>query len=174
MLFAELACPQNLIVGLAVWRSVQSDRTQREMLRDAAAVAVDDKRRFERINWAIREVDYLSDVRNDLAHTAIAVVAGPKALEPIPNPLTTRPGTMKRLTSVDTDKRVNAITGDLNQLANFIASLTEPSTLDIPNTGTVSWWLPARRPRLRTREMLGDKRPTKRQGRARSKPKAPS
>jgi hypothetical protein len=78
-LFYAVAGTNDPGVQLAVWQSSRNDRSQRLMLRGAAAVAFvaspfrsertkDDKRARHDIEWILNRIEALSDKRDDAIH----------------------------------------------------------------------------------------------------------
>jgi len=56
----------------ALWHSIQSDKTQREMLRDAAAARPDLSPEFvENVEWAVKMAGELAIHRNEAVHTPV-------------------------------------------------------------------------------------------------------
>jgi hypothetical protein len=148
-----------------IWHTIQSDKTQRELLYNAAAAlyAVECPELLADIKWALDRANELSPYRNDAAHTAIWTAKLPTGKRTvIPDPLATRSATMQRLVATPTASIWRKVRGDLYALGEFV-NLTEahvrfgplralqsrPVLQSLPTkTGSQS---PTRRPKARAR-----------------------
>jgi hypothetical protein len=79
-IFARIVNPENVIIPLAIWYSTSSDRSQREMLRAAAASfgAINTKNHptaKDDIEWLLNQCNSLSDQRNDALHAPLAITS---------------------------------------------------------------------------------------------------
>ena len=77
-LFVVLINTRDERIADAIWRSIPSDRQQRQMLRRAAMLALENYKRpdgvltpspWEDIKWLLDQADERSGVRNDVIHT---------------------------------------------------------------------------------------------------------
>jgi|SRR5580704_11853201 hypothetical protein len=77
-IFSQIVTPARPNISIAIWYSTPSDRTQRDMLKDAylAVGAIDSKihpKAKEDIKWLIDQVQCLADRRNDAIHAPISI-----------------------------------------------------------------------------------------------------
>jgi hypothetical protein len=77
-IFTQIVSPSNANVSRAIWYSIMSDKTQRDILKAAylAWGAIDPKKHpkaKEDIKWLIKTVDNLGFQRNDAIHAPILV-----------------------------------------------------------------------------------------------------
>ena len=77
-LFWQLTGIKNGSIALAIWHSVQSDRTQRGLLHAAATQALaDNKEKREDVLWLLAQVDNkLAGNRNDAIHAPLIFTRG--------------------------------------------------------------------------------------------------
>ena len=151
----------------SLWHSIQSDRTQREMLRDAARARPDLAPEFvHNIEWAVRMGDELAVARNDAVHTPVrfAVIPGGPVL--IYQRISGRRQAVTRMEIIPTADVWLDVRGDLVALTGYCETLYRHQTLH----GPLAPW--ARRPQLaavpRDVQRFQDQ-PTDRQGRKRGK-----
>lgn len=109
----------------AIWHSIQSDKTQREMLRDAAMAHDSLSVRYVgNIKWAIKKAAKLSEFRNDAVHTAVRFTISAGRTIPIPQHGSGRTQAVERLLANPTAKVWQRVRGDLSALANFCHALS--------------------------------------------------
>lgn len=91
LIYANLLAPGKIVTAeqigpLASWNTLESDRSQREMLRAVAAAALKaDKRAKDSIDWIINKANELSDKRNDLVHSPYILTLRGGELSVTPN-----------------------------------------------------------------------------------------
>src|ERR1700730_4146181 len=65
--------PRSREIAHAIWHSIQSDNTQREMMLRVALVALPPKSRtLAQVKWLKETADKMAKMRNDPAHTQIS------------------------------------------------------------------------------------------------------
>ena len=106
-----------------IWHTIQSDKTQREMLYNAAEalLGVRCPPLLADIKWALDRASDLSPYRNDAAHTAIWTVKQPTGKRTVfPDPNATRWTTMQRLVATPTATVWRKVRGDLYALSDYV------------------------------------------------------
>lgn len=91
LLFCTICClPWD--IGMAIWHSLKSDRSQRDLLQGAITAADRDEvwkitypKAKESVDWALQKINGLADRRNSAIHAPIFV---PSSGEPELTPLT--------------------------------------------------------------------------------------
>jgi hypothetical protein len=107
-----------------IWHTIQSDKTQREMLYNAAEAFLGARcpELLADIKWGLDRAGDLSPYRNDAAHTAIWTVAQPSGRRTVmPDPYATRFASMQRLVETPTAAIWQKVRGDLYALTEYVA-----------------------------------------------------
>jgi hypothetical protein len=86
-------------ISIAIWNSLKSDRSQRDILEAAAKVALaDDADAKSDVFWLLQEADARAIDRNDAVHTAFFFTNNEDGeIVPVPDPMSS-PGRLQRLT----------------------------------------------------------------------------
>jgi hypothetical protein len=152
---------------LALWHSIQSDSTQRELLLAAATAQLRAKSAdlLRRIRWLRDTIDKLAHLRNDPAHTPIAFASSPDGDSYLVQDwFTGRPAAVNRLGKTPLHTTWRKMRGDLFALSAYAVAIR----VFIQTSGAMP--LP-HRPRLLS---LPKSNPRKsRRRRARGKPQRP-
>ena len=148
--------------AFGIWHIIQSDKSQREMMLEAARGTLRDRKRLlSNLEWLVAKAGMLSAFRNDAIHTSMNFRGGEYGADP----LTTRKQSFKRLKIKPIAKSWKTVTGDIYALttyANFIwAEIFDPGCL-------VAW---PYRPRLLTRPTMIPAPPQSVRQRKRQKPR---
>lgn len=107
-------------VAHALWHSIQSDKTQREMLREAAIGRPDLPPEFvEDITWAVKVAEYLAVFRNDAVHTPVRFAVLPNETLAIYQKISGRKQAVDRLAINPTASVWLRVRGDLVVLVAF-------------------------------------------------------
>lgn len=117
--------PVDAQVAQALWHTIQSDFTQRQMLANAAKVHLgDNDQTLERLLWVIKQTDRLSAYRNIAAHTAInaSKVISPQVRA---DPWSSRDAVRQRFALIDHDRFWKQLAGDLYALAHYVEWLAD-------------------------------------------------
>ncbi len=121
-LFAAVATPENLMVGLAVWHTAPSDKQQRQMLLAAAGARFSSKtNELKAIRWSISAADKLSNYRNDLTHMGTGFRNPFQKPEIVLDYSSNKPARIERMENVEIDKLVQQCSGDLIALAGYVS-----------------------------------------------------
>lgn len=141
-IFAALVADKNHDLAHGLWHSIQSDKTQRDMLKSVArAVLSQRKRLLANIEWIIKKAEMLSPFRNDAAHTAMSFHTGRFA----PNPHASRKQSLDRLYLKPVSVNWRKVRGDLYVLGSFAKWMWA----EVADPGSVATW--PHRPQLNTK-----------------------
>jgi len=105
-----------------IWHTIQSDKTQRELLLNAAEAifGVRCPALLADIKWGLDRASQLSPYRNDAAHTAIWTVEQPTGKRAVfPDPRTSRSPSIQRLANTPTAAIWRKVRGDLYALSAY-------------------------------------------------------
>ena len=169
-LFWILVDPDNHALAYGTWHTIQSDSTQREMVRAAARARLNIKGKRYLLNhvlWILKQADMLATFRNDRAHAAM-LFGGFSSLKP--DTISTRKQVLDRLQTEPPEKQWRRVRDDLWGLGYFTNSVAmeiwKPSPMRLP--------LP-RRPRILTKPVAvpPPPQPPRQRKRKRSKPPPP-
>jgi hypothetical protein len=157
----------------AIWHSLKSDRAQREMLLSVAIVSDRlPKSLIGHLAWAVRSATKLSEFRNIVIHTPVMYLDSSGRVLTVPNAVSAKRSTVKRLRIEPIAKRWRLIRGDLIILTDFCHAIYEhivvgglsaswphrPTLLAIPKSNRIARRAPparaAPRPRRRPRASL--------------------
>lgn len=123
-IFALTVNRSNLAIGHAMWHTMQSDASQRDLLMAAAEIAYSkNKTILRRLVWSKRVADKLATVRNDAAHIATAWTVGedPKI---VLSSVATAPKRFRRVTGYKSfETQLDLLCGDLIALSHFMYAL---------------------------------------------------
>ena len=104
----------------ALWHSIQSDKTQREMLRDAAESRPDlPPELVGHIKWAVRMAEKLATFRNDAIHTPVRFAVVPTGTFTQYQRVSGRRQAVDRLTINPSASYWRVVRGDLAVLVAF-------------------------------------------------------
>lgn len=77
VIFASISGYSNRLIPGSIWHAINSDRAQREILKDLTkleALGFDLSKEIRReINWVIDKTNNLENIRNDFIHTTFAI-----------------------------------------------------------------------------------------------------
>lgn len=112
-------------VAYNLWHVIQNDKTQRDMLQQAAnAKLAPDKITLEKLNWILAQAQKLSTYRNIAAHTAI-IFHQTTGDRPRADPWSSRSMAQERHRIIDHDKFWRLLAGDLSALSRYAARLAD-------------------------------------------------
>ena len=118
-----------------VWHTIQSDKTQRQMVKTLADAELRTRPKLhKRVKWILDQADELSIWRNMAAHVP-ASFSDAYASAPVADPQSTRTYMRHRFDRVDHAKFWNLLTGDLIALGEYtfyVASALHPKGADAP------------------------------------------
>jgi hypothetical protein len=125
-------------MAYAIWQSHSSDRTQREMLKEAANAAFHQKKRVPRIlvniRWLIDCASTLSTHRNDAVHTPVKFAPyGPEIVFVIPDTTSGREQNVDRMEKQPLASIWNKVRGDMLVLATFCEAISGHLYLNGPS-----------------------------------------
>lgn len=108
-------------VAHGIWHTIQSDKTQREMLAGVAKADLEDRpKALESVMWLLKAAAALSSYRNDSAHTPIMpVVTATGTIGVAPNMFSGRGPAIERLVATPLDQVWRRVRGDLYALARY-------------------------------------------------------
>lgn len=135
----------NGSLAQTLWHTQRSDKAQRDLVSAALRDPTTPKSRlFSRsVSWALKKMDALSELRNDVVHADHAIDVQVKPYVVKFNPFSTAPSRVQRLQQeVKLTRSMQTATGDLAKLGEYVWCLWSYGS----NEGRVP--LP-RRPRLR-------------------------
>lgn len=99
-----------------VWHAVQSDKVQREMLKNAATARL--KPRLRRlVHWVCKRQEKLSCYRNDFVHVSFYYAHEKQGYAP--NDMTAKRAAVDRMSERDLDTLYTQLNGDLCALINY-------------------------------------------------------
>lgn len=172
-LFWILTTPTNHKIAHGIWHSIQSDKTQRELVMAAAKGALTDRPdRVEDIRWILDRAEALSPFRNAAAHTTMLFLQTLPATRMVPDFTSSRGGALERLLDAPLDESWQKIKGDLWVLAGFTQyvayNLHVPETFrTLPNRPHLQSIPPSRR---QSKQVQDQHRAAKRQRQRRPAP----
>jgi hypothetical protein len=123
-----------------IWHSIQSDKTQREMLWNAAEIKLSKKpKELAALKWILKQTGDLAQCRNVAAHVPV-LFPEKTGMKPRPDPWSSRreAGDVHRL--INHEKFWRLLAGDLSALSRYTGGLarrlmsygTPPSLLNKP------------------------------------------
>ena len=126
-LFGYVIQSSNGSMGEAIWAALKNDSAQRDALLAATKIHYGEKSPLgRRMCWVIKEVNWLSQFRNDFVHTAMGgFTFGPTGLVTAPSFHAVRIGRIKRFSKADTFKILRSMRGDLIQLCHYVQDLSQ-------------------------------------------------
>jgi hypothetical protein len=120
----------------ALWHTVQSDKTQREMVAAVVKEKIRDQSNREAILWAISALNDLATYRNDAAH--VPIMTGHPDIYPN---YSAKPGSVERWEKSPIAEHWRMLRGDLYALANYLQGVCFALGINAPRPLS-------RRPRL--------------------------
>lgn len=106
--------------GFALWNSIQSDKTQREMLERLALSATGQtKTIIKSIVWTTKAMHELSKYRNDAAHVQMIYYYD----KLVPSDLTSRPQSLERISQSPVESYWRRLCGDLRAIESYAMDL---------------------------------------------------
>jgi hypothetical protein len=154
LLFAEVS--GNGTVALAAWHQVQSDRTQRAMLRAAVESSLDEKPNVRKyLLWALGQIQSMEDGRNNAVHAPVELVLDTAGISFVPMDATGNPRSEK-LKDKDLAVEFRRYQRNADVLCSFIRTLR---TLARP--GVDASQLPPRPQLLSYEQAIAEKRESK-------------
>lgn len=158
-IFWMLVSPENHELAHGLWHTIQSDKTQREMLDVVAEASLKKRpRMLAHVRWITWSAQQLSPHRNDPAHTPMLFPESMRDVA-IPDSFSGRKAAVERLRAVPTVKRWRIVRGDLVALSSFAYSVAthiqsgEGGFLLLPNRPRLRL-VPTRKPRVRRKSRL--------------------
>lgn len=137
----------------ALWHTVASDKTQREMTV-AAAIGILPPRRLASLKWLANCASTIGSDRNAIIHVHMLHTSDEKGdLKLTPDPLVPRPATHRRLTEKSDDRTWQRLTADLRVLSHYANDMFLHLSF---GSAQIPW---PRRPRLPHLEGAVRKRP---------------
>jgi hypothetical protein len=127
-IFIRVGAGGDPVLAHALWHTIQSDKTQRDMVQ--AAVYVKLTRPLSVLNavtWGIAALNELSKYRNDSAHTEMMFFRD----DSVPG-ISARRTSMTRLLDNPLDKHWRALRGDLHALASYLIAIDWAIELGLP------------------------------------------
>lgn len=124
MLFVTLLQSEPMAEG--IWHTIQSDKTQREMVEKTALGAIHFSVSIRNaVIWTTKAMHHLASYRNDAAHVQMVVApdASGHSFDLIPNSLTARSSALKRLSDSPLEKNWHKLRGDLIAIDNYATDL---------------------------------------------------
>lgn len=126
-IFHQVTSPANEDLALTLWHTIQSDKTQREMMLGAAQVTLaNNPRLLARIEWVVKRANDLSPFRNDGAHTGISLgynAGSPNRLKVYPDRKAGKPSAVARLLDKPVETYWRKVRDDLWVLGRYASSL---------------------------------------------------
>lgn len=140
-IFAALACPNNSNIAHAIWHSITSDKTQREMMVEVAKIALKERKRLlSAVVWLSKSAGQIATYRNDAIHTPTTVdlqkwerVRDGKTIWRFnlrPDEESGSTQRVARLTRVDMYRLFQQMRGDLYELAQYAKMVRWEITTD--------------------------------------------
>lgn len=124
-----LSNPENLSssrqAAYGIWHTIQSDKTQRDMIREAASAnLVGSKDLLSRLTWILDQANQLSTYRNLAAHTSV-IFHSLSGDNPRADRWSTRATYWERHRVIDHSRFWRLLAGDLSALSRYTGRLAD-------------------------------------------------
>jgi hypothetical protein len=117
--------PAEEQIAHSLWHTIQSDKTQRDMLADSARIKLSkNKSAIDRLSWILKQTNKLSTYRNMAIHTAV-VFHKTTGNIPKANPWGNRSESKKRYSAINHERFWKLLIGDLMALSRYTGRLAD-------------------------------------------------